>query len=489
MFDVQLPDVEAMHGLDDAGLVDLMRDAARLESAFTARKFAAAAQLYQRRLAEQDAEEREQWCIDGWEQVAAEVAAAQGISRGRAAGQLRYGLALAEQLPKLGALFAAGDVDFRVISAVVFRAELMIDDAALTLLDGWLARNASRWSRRSYSKIVEVVDYWIQKLEPTAVRVARETEENRHIGISPLQSGMAEIWGDVRAPDAVAFDRRLDELAATVCPADPRTKAQRRADALSALAARVTAMACACGSPDCPAAQQDATVGDVVIHVLADAATVSGDSTAPAYVPGFGGLSAEAVRQLTAMAKLRPVVHPKASTPEPQYRPSAALADFIRCRDLTCRFPGCDRPAEHADIDHTVPWPLGPTHPSNLKLLCRVHHLLKTFYSGPKGWRDRQEPDGTVIWTSPTGHTYTTKPGGSLFFPALAVPTGKLVLPTWTPPNTAERGLMMPARRRTRAADRAARNNWERGINETRIAAEAAREAARLAACNDPPPF
>jgi hypothetical protein len=62
-------------------------------------------------------------------------------------------------------------------------------------------------------------------------------------------------------------------------------------------------------------------------------------------------------------------------------------------------------------------------------------------------------------------------------------------LPTWTPPNTAERGLMMPARRRTRAADRAARNNWERGINEARIAAEAARQAARLAACNDPPPF
>src|SRR5271165_1493951 len=66
----------------------------------------------------------------------------------------------------------------------------------------------------------------------------RETEESRQIGISLLHSGMAEIWGDVRAPDAVAFDRRLDELSATVCPADPRTKAQRRADALSALAAR-----------------------------------------------------------------------------------------------------------------------------------------------------------------------------------------------------------------------------------------------------------
>ena len=87
-----------------------------------------------------------------------------------------------------------------------------------------------------------------------------------------------------------------------------------------------------------------------------------------------------------------------------------------------------------------------------------------------------------MIWTSPTGHTYTTKPGGSLFFPALAVPTGTLRLPTWTPSATANRGLMVPARRRTRADDRAARNSWERGINEARIAAEAAREAARAAA-------
>jgi|HubBroStandDraft_3_1064219.scaffolds.fasta_scaffold38680_2 hypothetical protein len=489
MFEVRLPDLDALCGLDDAGLVDTMRDAARLESAATARKFAAAAQLYQRRLAEQDAEDREQWCIDGWEQVAAEVAAAQGISRGRAAGQLRYGLALAERLPKLGALFASGDVDFRVISAAVFRTELMTDDNAVTRLDGWLARNASRWSRRSHRKIVEILDYWIQKLEPAAVRMARETEESRHIDIAPLHSGMAEIWGDVRAPDAVAFDRRLDELAATVCPADPRTKAQRRADALSALAARATAMPCACGSPDCPATKQDATVGEVVIHVLAEAGTVCGASTAPGYVPGFGGLSAAAVQQLARSAKLRPVVHPKDSAPEPRYRPSAALADFVRCRDLTCRFPGCDRPAEHVDIDHTVPWPLGPTHPSNLKLLCRIHHLLKTFYSGPNGWRDRQEPDGTVIWTSPTGHTYTTKPGGAVLFPVFAVPTGTLVLPTSEARGNGKRGLMMPTRGRTRAADRAARNDWERGINEARIAAQAAREAARIAACHDPPPF
>ncbi len=238
---------------------------------------------------------------------------------------------------------------------------------------------------------------------------------------------MAEIWGDVRAPDALAFDRRLDELAATVCPADPRTKAQRRADALSALAARATAMPCTCAFAGLssrqtwmrPSGMSSSMCWLTPPHSAATRA-------APGYVPGFGGLSAAAVRQLALSAKLRPLVHPKDCAPEPRYRPSAALADFIRCRDLTCRFPGCDRPAEYADIDHTVPWPLGPTHPSNLKLLCRIHHLLKTFYSGPNGWRDRQEPDGTVMWTSPTGHTYTTKPVGSLFFPVLAIPTGNV---------------------------------------------------------------
>jgi hypothetical protein len=488
MFDLErLPNVETLRGLDDADLVDVMRAAVRLESAVTARRLAAVAELYRRRLHEQDAGDRELWCIDGWEQVAAEVAAAQGISRGRASGQLRYGLALAERLPKLAAAFAAGDVDFRVISAVVSRSELMMDTGALHRLDRWLVSTAPRWSRWSHNKIVAVLDFWVQKLEPEAVRVARDTEESRHIGVAPLHSGMAEIWGDVRAVDALAFDRRLDELATTVCKDDPRTKAQRRADALASLSAGAAAIPCACGSPDCPATNAGAGIGEVIIHVFADAATMDGTSENPGYVPGFGGLSAQAIRQLAPAAKVRPVIIPKDGLSEPGYRPSVALADFVRCRDLTCRFPGCDRAAEQADIDHTVPWPLGPTHPSNLKLLCRRHHLLKTFYCGPNGWRDLQQPDGTVLWTSPTGHTYTTKPGASLLFPLFGQATGKLSLPAWTPTADVSRGIMMPTRLRTRAADQAARYKWERDINAARIAVEA--EARRLAACNDPPPF
>ncbi len=492
MFDTQLPSLEDIGKLDNAGLVDTMQHAGALQAAWLARVFAAGAALYQRRLAEQDVADREIWAIDGWEGVAAEIAAAQGISRGRAAGQLRIGLVLAERLPRFGALFADGVVDFQLVSAVVHRTELMTDPDAIPRMDRWLERNAPRWGKWSRNRMVEAIDYWVQVLEPAAVREARSIDETRHIGVSPLHSGLAEIWGDVRTPDALAFDQRLDELAATVCSADPRTKEQRRADALSALAARAMTMACECGSPDCPAAGGDAPIGAVMIHVMAEQATVHGDSDTPGFVPGFGGLSAEAVRKAAKSAKQRQIRHPGDAPPESGYRPSAALADFIRCRDLTCRFPGCGRPAEFADIDHTVPYPLGPTHASNCKLLCRFHHLLKTFWTGPNGWRDRQEPDGTVIWISPTGHTYVTKPFGALFFPQLALPTGELDLPKWSP--TGNRGLMMPTRRRSRAEDRAYRIQLERSHNEIRLAAQAAEaraaeEVERIAAGKDPPPF
>ena len=177
-------------------------------------------------------------------------------------------------------------------------------------------------------------------------------------------------------------------------------------------------------------------------------------------------LLAELIR---AGATLKPLRAPNALD-EAHYRPSAKLDAFIRTRDLTCRFPGCSTPAEYCDVDHTVAHPDGSTHPSNLKCLCRKHHLLKTFWDG---WSDQQHPDGTITWTSPSGRTYTTYPGSRIMFPHWDIAADPAPLPNArpspsansTPHTSVNRGLMMPQRRRTRAADNAARRKADRALN------------------------
>lgn len=49
-----------------------------------------------------------------------------------------------------------------------------------------------------------------------------------------------------------------------------------------------------------------------------------------------GLITAELVAELAKTATLVPLVHPGDAPPEPGYAPSKALADFVRCRDLTC---------------------------------------------------------------------------------------------------------------------------------------------------------
>ncbi|OPX05123.1 HNH endonuclease signature motif containing protein [Mycobacterium sp. AT1] len=163
-------------------------------------------------------------------------------------------------------------------------------------------------------------------------------------------------------------------------------------------------------------------------------------------------------------ATITRIVHPGQAPPEPRYRPSKKLADFVRCRDMTCRFPGCKVPATNCDVDHTIPWPYGPTAASNLKCLCRRHHLLKTFWGGESGWRERQLDDGTIVWTAPDGRTHATTPGSRLLFPELSEPTAKVVTAETPVSHTA--GLTVPRRKRTRAEDRARRIQSERESND-----------------------
>jgi hypothetical protein len=83
------------------------------------------------------------------------------------------------------------------------------------------------------------------------------------------------------------------------------------------------------------------------------------------------------------------------------YRLPAELDRHIVLRDRTCTIPGCGRPAASCDGEHAVAWPRGSTSEANCGAMCRWHHRLKTHAS----WMVDRLSDGSVLWTSPEGHT------------------------------------------------------------------------------------
>lgn len=431
--------------------------AARRENQAAARKLISAGELFELRRAERG--ETEDWAVDTWAAVGAEIAAALRISLGKAGSYMNYGLAM-RRLPAVAAVFTAGDIDLQIFATIVYRTELITDEAAMAEVDSRIAVWVNQWSSMGRDRLSREIDRIITKHDPDAVRRINERARDREVSFWHAQDGTADMSGRLFAADAELLDKRLDALAATTCEGDPRTIAQRRADAMGALATGAVRLGCRCGRADCPAGA--AVASGVVIHIVAKQETLDGESPDPGHLIGSDTLiTAEMLRDLAAQARLRPLTHPADSPAEHRYRPSRALADFVRARDLTCRAPGCSRPATESDLDHTIPFPCGATHASNLKCLCRLHHLMKTFW----GWRDRQLPDGTVIWTLPDGQTYVTTPGSALLFPSLITPTGTLPPPATVAPDHPDRTAMMPLRKTTRSQQRADRIAAERCHN------------------------
>ncbi|KUI23563.1 hypothetical protein AU195_09400, partial [Mycobacterium sp. IS-1496] len=423
---------------------------------------------------------RDAWFVDPEKAVGNELGAAQNISAGMAINQALRGVMLRDRLPKVGALFADGLISDMLARAIVYRTALVTDPAAMAAIDTALAEQVTRWGAWSEKKTQEAIDALVAIHDPGALRRKRTATNARTVEYgSPLdEAGFTTVWARLYASDAAALEERLDELAHTVCPDDPRTLKERHADAVGALAAGATQMHCECGNDTCEATRRDHRPRNVIVHVVAtdytlaqaqarrasrgapedvspaptpepstpgaseptepptepihtpaepdraEESTPAEDPAAPeapastttdtprpakcepvqannaaqeptsdttkvseaqglvspcpaeAYVMGGGLIGPEVLAGLLDRATIRTIAHPGTSPPENRYRPSQALQDFVRARDLTCRFPRCDKPAHLCDIDHAVPYPAGPTSASDLRCLCREHHLL-----------------------------------------------------------------------------------------------------------------
>jgi hypothetical protein len=156
MFDISPSSqvTEVFRGVGDTGVVRAITRDARQQNAACARELAAIGELYVRRAPEHDTD-RANWAVDGYENLVAEVSAALAISRGRARGRLRYAIELRERLPRVAEVFARGDIDFRLMAAVVYRTELVGDPVLVAKLDAAIAKHAHNWMRLSKPKLYE----------------------------------------------------------------------------------------------------------------------------------------------------------------------------------------------------------------------------------------------------------------------------------------------------------------------------------------------
>ncbi len=146
--------------------------------------------------------------------------------------------------------------------------------------------------------------------------------------------------------------------------------------------------------------------------------------TPAATLAGYGAITDRAALALAAGGTLRAMItDPDTGVPlnlgRRRYRPPAGLQELIQDRDITCTRPGCAVPAHECQIDHTHPWAHGgQTNAADLELLCDRDHLIKT--AGAMTVHRRS--DGTVEWTTQTGHTYQRVADGTITLTEIKAP-------------------------------------------------------------------
>ncbi|WP_137726605.1 HNH endonuclease signature motif containing protein, partial [Prescottella subtropica] len=377
-----------------------------------------------------------------------EVAGILGLTETAARRMIGLGYDLRRRLHRIRAAFAAGRIDLAkahtLADALTNVSGDLLDVLEEKLLDGA--------DRLSTTKLRTRARRMIARLDPDGATERRKTAEvERDVRVIARDDGLTDLTGILPVVGGRIVSGRLRAMSRGVCGHDPRTTAQRRADALIALASGDTHLDCRCGHDNCKAAKAGKTPSPVVqvkIMVGVDATTLLGFDDAPGYLFGHGPIDADLARQIAAdgtwkqvltlgdkdrerlgqgaaagtvagIGRARPA--PRLSPTEvatrhraTTYAPSTQLATTIRLRDGVCRFPNCTTPAAACDLDHTIPFDHtnpgsgGLTVEDNLACLCRKHHRLKTIGY----WTVTHTAGGRLDWTDPAGHTTTTHPDG-----------------------------------------------------------------------------
>ena len=328
--------------------------------------------------------------------VIGEVGMARTIGPTAAGTQVGVALRL-QELPRVQQLFAAGQVSEQVVRAVVNESVSLGSDD-LVVLDGEIAPQLPGLTPREAGRLTARA---IIRIDADAARErAQQNRADQRVSMFPDTDGVAILQVRGPAEQILAAHTALDDHARGLRAAgDDRTVGQIMTQTL---VERVTG-------------QRYAEHTNVEVQLVMDAATFTAqDDGEPVDLTGYGPISPAVADDIIAGAPdawiRRLLVDPIDGTlvvREPRRRHfDPTTAGHIRARDRWCRQPGCDLKIRHSDHIHAYEFG-GISTTDNGQGLCIRSHTLKHL----PGWSVTTNDKGkTVVWKTPTGHTYTSKP-------------------------------------------------------------------------------
>ncbi|TFD80631.1 HNH endonuclease [Cryobacterium sp. Sr8] len=311
---------------------------------------------------------------------------------------------LVHELPATMSALRAGEISYRHAKAMIDHAGSLPAESRKEFEEALLPQAR----RLTVAKFDGTARKARERTHPETIRTRHEKcAGDRAVQLVPARDGMA--WLNAYLPTATAHSiyNRISDLAISLQrPDETRTLTQLRADVLSEL------LIDGVGAPGTPSAGLGQGVRATVL-ITVPVMTLLGHSEEPGHLEGYGPIDPETARRLAAKAPsfIRILTHPETgcvlSVGRSRYKVPKDLRRWLRVRDETCRFPGCNRSASRCDIDHGLDWQFGGrTDSDNLPNLCPPDHDLKS----ETGWSVKHARDGTLNWTSPGGRTYSTDP-------------------------------------------------------------------------------
>lgn len=351
--------------------------------------------------------------------LAGEIALARRLSPHQGSRQLGLARAMVADMPHTLAALRAGELSERRAALVAGETREMSPDQRAEV-DRQVCADRERLASWGDQQLLAHARRTAYEHAPEAMaRRVRAAATGRRVTLRPAPDGMAYLSALLPAAQAHACHQALSITADRARAAgDGRGRGQVMADSLVAALLGED-------NGDTPAVE--------VQLLITDRALFGPDDT-PAVLPGYGTLPAQWARDLVARALEAPgrggvwlrrvFTHPAtgelvALTSRSRVAPPG-LARFIAVRDgARCRTPWCDAPARH--VDHVVACTRGgPTSAENLQGLCERCNYTKSLpaweamltpaLDASRGTDPPRERWPTVTTTTPTGHTYPSRP-------------------------------------------------------------------------------